>query len=65
MSFADINGIKICYEIYGSDNNIPIILIHGFGAKKEIWNSQVGALSKKFKVITFDIRGSGKSDRPN
>ncbi len=65
MSFADINGIKICYEIYGSDNNIPIILIHGFGAKKEIWNSQVGSLSKKFKVITFDIRGSGKSDRPN
>ena len=65
MSFADINGIKLCYEIYGRDNNIPIILIHGFGAKKEIWNSQVGALSKKFKVITFDIRGSGKSDRPN
>ncbi len=65
MSFADINGIKLCYEIYGSDNNIPIILIHGFGAKKEIWNSQVGALSKKFKVVTFDIRGSGKSDRPN
>lgn len=65
MSFADINGIKLCYEIYGRENNIPIILIHGFGAKKEIWNSQVGALSKKFKVITFDIRGSGKSDRPN
>lgn len=65
MSFADINGIKLCYEIYGRDNNIPIILIHGFGAKKEIWNSQMGALSKKFKVITFDIRGSGKSDRPN
>lgn len=49
MSFADINGIKICYEIYGSDNNIPLILIHGFGAKKEIWNSQVGSLSKKLK----------------
>lgn len=65
MSFADINGIKLCYEIYGRENNIPIILIHGFGAKKEFWNSQVGSLSKKFKVITFDIRGSGKSDRPN
>jgi 3-oxoadipate enol-lactonase len=65
MSFADINGIKICYEIYGKENNYPIILIHGFGAKKEIWKAQVGALSKKFKAIIFDLRGSGKSDRPN
>ena len=61
--YADVNDIKICYEIHGK--GFPIILIHGYGAKKETWRAQIGALSEKFKVITLDLRGTGKSDRPN
>lgn len=33
MSFTDINGINICYEIHG--DGYPVILIHGFSGKKE------------------------------
>ncbi len=62
--FAEnINGIKICYEIYGE--GYPVFLVHGFAAKKEYWIAQISDLSKKFKVITLDNRGAGKSDRPN
>ncbi len=61
--FAEINGIKICYDIHGDGD--PIILIHGFSDRKEHWRAQVGALSKYFKVIRMDNRGTGKSDRPN
>ncbi|MFX0188317.1 MAG: alpha/beta fold hydrolase [Candidatus Hodarchaeota archaeon] len=61
--YADINNIKICYEIHGK--GYPIIFIHGYGAKKETWIAQIGALSEKFKVIILDLRGTGKSDRPN
>ena len=63
MSFAIINGVKLSYRIYGT--GFPIILIHGYGAKKEIWNPQILELRKKYKVITFDVRGTGESDRPN
>ncbi|MFX1302055.1 MAG: alpha/beta fold hydrolase [Promethearchaeota archaeon] len=63
MSFAYTNGIKISYEVSGS--GFPVILIHGFGSKKEIWRPQVIDFSKKFKAITFDLRGTGKTDRPN
>ncbi|MFX1316594.1 MAG: alpha/beta fold hydrolase [Promethearchaeota archaeon] len=62
-SYAEINGIKICYEIRGE--GYPVFLVHGFGANKEFWIAQVGELSKKYKVITFDNRGSGMSDHPN
>ncbi len=65
MSFVKVNGIKICYEIYGKDDNYPIILIHGYGGKQSAWIAQIPDLSKKYKVITFDLRGTGKSDRPN
>ncbi len=61
MPFAEVNNIKICYEIYGE--GYPLLLVHGYDAKKEVWVAQIGALSEKFKVITVDLRSSGKSDR--
>jgi len=63
--YADIDGIKICYEILGNEDAYPVFLIHGFGVKKEIWMAQVNELAKYFKVIRFDNRGAGKSDRPD
>ena len=61
--FADVNGIKICYDIHGK--GYPVILIHGFGSKKESFMAQIPVLSQKFKIISFDNRGAGKSDRPD
>ena len=61
--FADMSGIKICYDIHGDGE--PIILIHGFSDRKEHWRAQIGILSEYFKVIRMDNRGAGKSDRPD
>ncbi|TFG14393.1 MAG: alpha/beta hydrolase [Promethearchaeota archaeon] len=61
--FAEVNGIKLCYEIHGEGE--PIFLVHGYGGKKLDWFTQIPVLSEKFKVITFDNRCSGKSERPN
>ncbi|MBY8989985.1 MAG: alpha/beta hydrolase [Candidatus Lokiarchaeota archaeon] len=60
--FADIKGVKLCYKLKGE--GYPVFLIHGF-AKKEFWVGQISALSSQFKVIWFDNRGVGSSDRPN
>jgi len=60
--FALVNGINICYEIYGDGE--PVLLVHGFGSKKESWIAQTQPLAEYFKVIRFDNRGAGKSDRP-
>jgi proline-specific peptidase len=61
--FAEnINGIKICYEIKGEGE--PVLLVHGFSDRKEHWRAQFGELSEHFKVVRFDNRGAGKSDRP-
>ena len=63
MTFANLQGVKISYRVYG--NGFPVIFIHGYGAKKEIWKPQVAEMSKRFKLVTFDLRGTGESDRPN
>ncbi|KKK42209.1 MAG: Soluble epoxide hydrolase [Candidatus Lokiarchaeum sp. GC14_75] len=63
MPKANVNGIKISYKVKGE--GYPLIFIHGFGSKKESFRAQVPILSEKFKVIYFDSRGAGKSERPN
>ena len=63
--YAQIGDVKFCYEILGKEDGYPVLLIHGFGVKKEVWMAQVGDLSQEFKVIRFDNRGGGKSDRPS
>ncbi|MFX1427396.1 MAG: alpha/beta fold hydrolase [Promethearchaeota archaeon] len=62
-AFADVNGIKICYSIQGE--GFPSLLLHGFGSKKESFMGQIPELSRYFKVITMDMRGAGKSSRPD
>ena len=63
MPKADVNGIKISYKVKGE--GYPLIFIHGFGSKKESFMAQIPALSEKYKVIYFDSRGAGKTERPN
>lgn len=63
IGVAKVNEIKLSYQMEGK--GFPLILIHGYGATKEIWKPQMADLSKHFKVIAYDIRGLGKSDRPD
>ncbi len=62
MPVADLNDIKIAYEIYGDGE--PIILIHGYSYNKSAWIAQISDLSKHFKLIAIDVRGSGESSHP-
>ncbi len=61
MPFANINGIKIYYEIYG-EGDIIVLLHHGFGSTK-IWeNIYPGLVERGYKVLMYDRRGYGRSD---
>jgi 3-oxoadipate enol-lactonase len=62
MSKSHTNGIELYYEVQGTGQ--PLVLIHGLGSSTRDWESQVPELSKNYQVITFDLRGHGKSDKP-
>jgi pimeloyl-ACP methyl ester carboxylesterase len=57
--YADINGIKLYYEIYGEGE--PLMLFHGNGGSIASFASEIPELSKHFKVIAVDSRAQGKS----
>lgn len=48
--------------VYDSNSNhIPLVFVHAFPLTHKMWKAQVEFFSKYFRVITYDIRGFGKS----
>ncbi|MFN4144336.1 MAG: alpha/beta fold hydrolase [Runella sp.] len=60
-SVVEVNGTKLYYEMAGEGQ--PVVLIHGFSLDSRMWDLQWAALSKRFKVIRYDVRGFGQSQR--
>lgn len=62
MPKLKVNGIEIYFEIHGQGDSL--VLIMGLRRNVEWWYSQIPALSKHFKVVAFDNRGAGRSEKP-
>ncbi len=62
MPLAKLNDIKINYKVEGQGE--PLVMIMGFTAKRSNWMLQIPFFKKFYRVITFDNRGVGKSDKP-
>ena len=58
--YADVNGIKMYYEEYGSGE--PMLLIHGNGASIQSMGHQIEFFKKNYRIIVADSRGHGKSE---
>ena len=58
-----IGKIMMNYEVSGSGE--PVVLITGLGGDVSFWRGMVPLLSDRFKVITFDNRGSGLTEYPD
>jgi pimeloyl-ACP methyl ester carboxylesterase len=59
---ADLDDIRLYYESHGE--GYPVVLVHGLGLSTDMWQHQVPALAARYRVITFDNRGHGRSDKP-
>src|SRR2546426_11838842 len=65
MTYADVNGIKLYYEIHGTGR--PVILLHGGLGAIEMFGPNLPALAKGRQVIGVDLQGHGRTadiDRP-
>jgi 3-oxoadipate enol-lactonase len=62
MPKTRINGIDIYYEAAG--NGHPFVFVHGGHLESSSWRPQVAHFSKRYQVVTYDIRGHGRSEVP-
>ena len=59
MSYADVNGQRLYYEVHGDGE--PLLMHPGFGCAVEVYWANVAPLAEHFLVIVFDPRGAGRS----
>ncbi len=62
LRLARINEGTISYVVTG--DGPPLLLLHGFGGEIWMWEQQVAALSKRYRLFIPDLLGYGYSDRP-
>ncbi|HEY0701793.1 MAG TPA: alpha/beta fold hydrolase [Candidatus Acidoferrales bacterium] len=62
MPYAENDGVKLFWEETGVGE--PVLLIMGLGWASYLWNRTRKVLAEKYRVITFDNRGVGRSDVP-
>ena len=62
--YVERDGVRLFYEVYGDGDPTILLLPTWSIIHSRHWKAQIPYLARHFRVVTFDGRGNGKSDRP-
>ena len=57
------DAVPLNVAIAGRDDGPTVLMMHSIGCDLTLWDPQVAALSKDFRIVRFDARGHGGGDR--
>ena len=63
--YLDRDGVRVYWERYGSGEQAILLLPTWEIVHSRVWKFQIAYLSRHCRVVTFDPRGNGRSDRPD
>ena len=65
MAFADLDGIRIHYELDGDEGRQALVLSNSLGSNASMWQPQIVTLASQIRILRYDPRGHGKSSVPD
>ncbi|MDR3533924.1 MAG: alpha/beta fold hydrolase, partial [Rhodopila sp.] len=62
MNWIEVNGTSLRYEVSGSGPT-TLVLVHEMGGTLDSWDQVLPALNNGRRVLRYDMRGSGLSEK--
>jgi len=62
--FVEANGLRLHYLEWGDPARPPALLVHATGFLAALWQPVAEALAPHYRVLAYDARGHGDSDKP-
>ena len=62
MPYCTQNGVRTYYEVAGEGP--PLVMLHANPCDHRMWMYQIAQFSRRFRVIATDMRGYGRTDKP-
>lgn len=63
--FVERDGVRVYWEGFGEGDTTLLLMPAWSIVHSRVWRAQVPYLARHFRVVTFDGRGNGHSDRPS
>jgi 3-oxoadipate enol-lactonase len=61
MAFLENDGFRVHYELSGPANAPAVVFSNSLGTNLSLWEPQLAALEKSFRVLRYDTRGHGQT----
>ncbi len=58
------DGVRLSVTIDGREDGPTVVLVHGYPDNSSMWGGVAAELGAKHRVVTYDVRGAGQSDKP-
>ncbi|SFS81936.1 SDR family oxidoreductase [Saccharopolyspora flava] len=59
------DGVRLAVHAHGPEGAPTVLAVHGYPDNHTVWDGVVAALSDRYRVVTYDVRGAGESGRPS
>ena len=58
------DGVRLSVTVDGRSDGPTVVLVHGYPDNSSMWGGVAASLGAKHRVVTYDVRGAGQSDKP-
>ncbi|PRX50210.1 short-subunit dehydrogenase [Prauserella shujinwangii] len=59
------DGVRLSVRVRGAERGPTVVCVHGYPDDSSLWDGVAAELTGRFRVVTYDVRGAGESDRPS
>ncbi|MCP2256016.1 Pimeloyl-ACP methyl ester carboxylesterase [Prauserella aidingensis] len=65
QAWVDVDGVSTRYVEAGPRDAPAVVMVHGTASSWETFCANIGPLSQHFRVVAYDVLGSGFTDKPD